>query len=104
MSLPPITDAESAVLDALWRLGPLPPARLIAEVKTGRDWGDATIKTLIARLIHKQALRSQREDGTLRYHPLITRDAYVAHEIDNLINRTFASDRKAFRRFIDETF
>lgn len=104
MSLPPITDAESAVLDALWRLGPLPPARLIAEVKATRDWGDATIKTLIARLIHKQALRSQREGGTLRYHPLIDRDAYAAHEIDNLISRVFAGDRAAFRRFINQTF
>ena len=34
-----VTEAESALMEALWRLGPLPPARLIDEVKAVRPWG-----------------------------------------------------------------
>ena len=60
-----VTEAESAVLDALWRCGPLPPARLIEEVKRVRPWGDATIKTLLGRLMQKKAVLSAREDGRL---------------------------------------
>ncbi|ESQ80866.1 BlaI/MecI/CopY family transcriptional regulator [Asticcacaulis sp. YBE204] len=101
MSAPHVTDAESAILEALWRCGPLTPARLIDEVKASRDWGDATIKTLIARLMHKQALRSQREGGTLRYYPLIARDAYAESEVRGLITRLFEGDAHAFRAFVD---
>jgi BlaI family transcriptional regulator, penicillinase repressor len=100
VELPHITAAERPVLEALWRLGPMPPARLISEVRVGRDWGDSTIKTLIARLMHKQALLSRREDGVLRYHPLISRDAYAENEVRGLVADLFNNDADAFLRFI----
>jgi predicted transcriptional regulator len=87
-----VTEAESAVLDALWRCGPLPPARLIAEVKATRRWGDATIKTLLGRLMQKKAIVSQREDGRLLYYPLLSREAHVGREVQGLIDRLFEGD------------
>lgn len=99
MTLPHVTDAERPVLEALWRLGPLPPARLISEVKSGRDWGDSTIKTLIARLMHKQALQSRRDDGVLRYHPLFSRDAFAENEVRSLVASLFDGDAQAFLVF-----
>jgi len=89
-----VTEAESEVLAALWRHGPITPARLIEAVKSRRDWGDATIKTLLGRLMQKNAVRSEREDGRLLYHPLITRQTYVAGEVEALIDRLFEGDPK----------
>ncbi len=92
---PPIhvTEAESEVLAALWRHGPLSPTRLIEAVKSRKDWGDATVKTLLGRLMHKQAVRSERDDGRLLYHPLLTRQTYVAAEVQALVDRLFEGDR-----------
>jgi predicted transcriptional regulator len=87
-----VTEAESEVLAALWRRGPLTPARLVEAVKSRRDWGDATIKTLLGRLMQKKAVRSQREEGRLLYHPLITREIYVAGEVEALVERLFEGD------------
>lgn len=87
-----VTEAESEVLAALWRHGPLTPARLVEAVKTRRNWGDATIKTLLGRLMQRKAVRSQREDGRLLYHPVITRETYVAGEVAALIDRLFEGD------------
>jgi len=103
--MPPIhvTEAESAILEALWRHGPLPPARLIAEVKAQRAWGEATIKTLLGRLMHKKAVRSIREEGLVRYHPLIERAVYIDGEVSLLVDRLFAGDRAALARFLVET-
>lgn len=96
-----VTEAESAVLDALWRCGPLPPARLIAEVKARRDWGEATIKTLLGRLMQKKIVRSAKaDDGVLRYHPLIDRQAYVASEVNQLVARLFDGDVAALTAFL----
>jgi BlaI family penicillinase repressor len=87
-----VTEAESEVLAALWRYGPLTPARLVETVKARRDWGEATIKTLLGRLMQRKAVRSERDDGRLLYHPLITRETYVAGEVEALIDRLFEGD------------
>ena len=95
-----VTEAESAVLDALWRCGPLPPARLIEEVKRVRPWGEATIKTLLGRLMQKKAVLSARQDGRLLYRPQIDRTEYLQSEVRALIDRLFDGDAKALTDFL----
>lgn len=95
-----VTEAESAVLDALWRCGPLPPARLIEEVKRVRPWGDATIKTLLGRLMQKKAVLSAREDGRLLYRPLIARSDYIEAELQGIADRLFGGDRAALVAYL----
>jgi predicted transcriptional regulator len=90
-----VTVAESEVLAALWRRGPLSSADLIDEVKSAQKWGDATIKTLLGRLIRKNAIRSERIDGRQRYRPLIDRATYVDGEIQTLADRLFGGDLAA---------
>jgi predicted transcriptional regulator len=90
-----VTDAESEVLAALWRRGPMSFAALIEEVKAAQAWGDATIKTLLHRLIQKEAVRSIRQDGRQLYHPLLSRQAYVRHQVQGLADRLFAGNRAA---------
>jgi BlaI family penicillinase repressor len=97
-----VTEAESEVLAALWRLGPLTPARLIEAVKTRRDWGDATVKTLLGRLMQKKAIRSAREDGRLLYHPLVTREMYADAEVQALADRLFGGDPGKLLAFMKE--
>jgi BlaI family penicillinase repressor len=95
-----VTQAESVVLNALWRLGPLPPERLRAEVKAVQPWADTTIKTLLARLIHKRIVRSERHEGVIGYRPLIERAAYVEAEVQELLDRLFDGDRAALIAFL----
>ncbi|MEJ6788689.1 BlaI/MecI/CopY family transcriptional regulator [Brevundimonas sp. BR2-1] len=84
-----VTEAESAILAALWRCGPLSFASLIEEVKASNPWADATIKTLLHRLMQKGAVRSQKDDGRQRYHAAIDRQAYVEGEVQDLLDRLF---------------
>jgi BlaI family penicillinase repressor len=95
-----VTEAESEVLAALWTHGPLTPLRLIEAVKARRDWGEATIKTLLGRLMQKTAVRSVRDDGRLLYHPLVTRDMYVAAEIQALADRLFEGDAAKLAAYV----
>lgn len=95
-----ITQAESVILGALWRHGPLTPARLQEEVNAAQPWARTTIKTLLARLIHKRIVRSERHEGAIRYRPLIERDAYVDAEVTGLVDRLFDGDREALISFV----
>jgi predicted transcriptional regulator len=96
-----VTEAESELLEALWRCGPLPPARLFAEVQARRPWRNPTIKTLLARLMRKGVLRAERIDGRLVYQPLVDRGAYVEAEVDDLVRRVFDGDPQALTRFLE---
>lgn len=98
-----VTEAESELLAALWRHGPLSFASLLDAVRARQRWGDATIKTLLTRLMRKGLVRSQREDGRQLYHALIDRDAYVGAELRALADRLFDGDLTALARCMVKT-
>lgn len=84
-----ITTAESQVMDALWRRGALSTEDLVTEVGAVQNWGDATVKTLINRLLKKKALKSERVDGRHCYHAIVQRTDYVQAESQGLLDRLF---------------
>ena len=84
-----ITAAESQIMDALWRRGPLTADELVAEVAGPQGWGEATVKTLINRLLKKKAVGSEREAGRHSYRALIQRADYLAAESQGLLDRLF---------------
>ena len=84
-----ITSAESHVMEALWRREPLTADELVAEVGTSQEWGEATVKTLINRLLKKKAIKSERAEGKHGYRPLVARSVYVQAESQGLLDRLF---------------
>ena len=91
-----ISDAESRIMDALWRRGPLVVEDIIAETALAQGWSDATVKALIGRLLKKQALESVREGGRVRYRPLVGRDEYLATESQGFLDRVFGGELAPF--------
>ena len=84
-----IPAAESQVMEALWRRSPLTVDELIAELAPSQNWGPATVKTLVNRLLKKKAISSERGDGRQLYRPLVAREDYVQVESQNLLDRLF---------------
>jgi BlaI family penicillinase repressor len=84
-----ITSAESHVMEALWRREPLTADELVAEVGASQSWGEATVKTLINRLLKKKAIKSERAEGKHGYRPLVARSVYVQAESQGLLDRLF---------------
>ena len=89
------------MLSALWRQGPLSFASLIETVKADQPWADATIKTLLHRLMQKDAVKSVKEDGRQRYHALLDRETYVVGEVGALVDRLFEGDPQALAAFLN---
>jgi BlaI family penicillinase repressor len=84
-----ISAAESHVMQAVWRRGPLAADEIVAEVGEPQGWGEATVKTLINRLLKKKALASERSEGRTRYRPLVSHADYVQSESQGLLDRLF---------------
>jgi predicted transcriptional regulator len=84
-----ISDAESRIMDALWRRGPLVVEDIVAEVAGPQQWSDRTVKSLIGRMLKKSAIESVRQEGRTYYRPLVQRDDYRMAESQSLLDRIF---------------
>lgn len=84
-----ISGAESLVMEALWRREPLTAEEIFAEVGETQGWAEATLKTLLNRLLNKNAVSAQKDGRRYLYRPLVARDAYVESESQGLLDRLF---------------
>lgn len=84
-----ISGAESQIMDALWTRGELTADEIVASVGPAQGWGEATVKTLINRLLKKKAIASERRGGRAMYRPLVTREDYLTGESQGLLDRLF---------------
>ncbi len=87
-----ISGAESQVMEALWRRGPLTPEGIFAEVCTPNGWAPGTARTLITRLLKKGAIEGRREPEGYLYRPLISRESYLREESQGLVDRLFGGE------------
>ena len=83
-----ISDAESRVLAVLWREGPSTSDRVIAALAQ-ESWQVSTIKTLLARLVKKRAIRAKKEGRRFVYAATLTREQWVTSESEGLLSRVF---------------
>jgi BlaI family penicillinase repressor len=84
-----ISGAESHIMEALWTRGALTAEEIVQTVGPAQEWGEATVKTLINRLLKKKALKSERGGGRAIYKALVSREEYVTGESQGLLDRLF---------------
>ena len=84
-----ISDAESVVMDVLWRRSPLSAEEVMAALSGEQDWQEATVKTLLNRLLKKGAISAEKDGRRYLYAPVLQRDAWVQGESESLLERMF---------------
>jgi len=84
-----ISEAEYAVMEALWQQSPLTAAEVSDKVADERGWSLATVKTLLSRLLAKQAIEPAKDGRRFLYAPRIEREAYVGAESRRFVSRLF---------------
>jgi predicted transcriptional regulator len=86
---PEISGAEHAVMEALWQRSPLTAQEVCEEVCGPRGWSLATVKTLLSRLVVKQAVETEPDGKRFLYSPRMERSDYVGTESRRLVDRLF---------------
>ncbi len=84
-----VSEAESVVMQALWRESPLAAEDVVAAVAAGQGWQEATVKTLLNRLLKKGAIRAEREGRRYLYAPVLRREDWLRQESQGLLDRLF---------------
>jgi predicted transcriptional regulator len=84
-----ISAAESVIMEALWKQSPLTAEEIAAEVAGDNDWTEATVRTLISRLLGKKAIAAKKDGRRYLYRPVMKRADWVHEESQGLIDRLF---------------
>jgi predicted transcriptional regulator len=84
-----ISDAESTVMEVLWQRSPRGAEDVVAELAREHDWQEATIKTLLNRLLNKGAIRAEKDGRRYLYSPLLKREDWVHGQSRSLVDRLF---------------
>lgn len=85
-----ISNAEFEVLEALWQHHPASANEIIERLNKNKEWHDKTVKTLLNRLVKKQAISFEKQKRHYIYSPLLARDDYTLKESKSLIERMFS--------------
>lgn len=84
-----ISEAESIVMEVLWKTSPLATEDVVAALKGRADWQEPTIKTLLSRLLNKGAIGAERDGRRYLYSPVLQRDQWLWSESKGLLDRLF---------------
>ena len=85
-----ITDAESVIMEVLWRRSPLRTEAVVAALEGEQHWQEATIKTLLNRLLKKEVIRAEKDGRRFLYSPVVLRDEWMLTVSKGLLDRLFA--------------
>lgn len=84
-----ISEAESLVMQVLWDHSPRTAEEVIAALSHQQDWQLATVKTLLNRLLKKDAIRAEKDGRRFLYSPLLTREQWLRQESKGFLERMF---------------
>ncbi len=84
-----ISEAESRVMAVLWARGPSTAEDVFAALGGEADWQEATVKTLLNRLLKKGAIAAEAEGRRYRYRPLLEQSRWVLETSSSLVDRLF---------------
>ena len=92
-----VSSAESVVMEALWERAPeaggsapeMAAEEIAASVGPARGWTEATVKTLINRLLKKGAIAARKDGRRYLYSPVLERMDYINGESEGFLGRLF---------------
>jgi predicted transcriptional regulator len=90
MTTPPaISEAESVVMEVLWRASPLTTEDVVAALHGKQEWQESTVKTLLNRLLNKGAISAERDGRRYLYSAVMQREEWLSSESEGLLDRLF---------------
>ncbi len=82
-----LAPAEWEVMKILWDEGPLAARDVVARLPKQRDWAAKTVKTLLSRLVAKNAVAYDQVGNSYLYRAAVDRMAVTRQEARSVLRR-----------------
>ena len=87
-----ITDAEWEIMRVVWANGVITSREIIDILEEKKEWKAATIKTLIGRLVEKEALQTRKEGRKFIYSAAVSEDESMRMHTQDILARVCKKD------------
>jgi len=84
-----ISDSEKMLMDVLWSSSPKTARDIIAELDPELEWHEKTVKTLLNRLLKKDAVGFEKQGREYLYFPVLKQQEYIKGASESFLNRVF---------------
>jgi BlaI family penicillinase repressor len=84
-----LTDSEWQIMNALWQGHPATAREVADRLPDDIRWAYTTIKTMLSRLVTKQAVSERKQGNASIYEPLVTRERARHSAVRSLLNQAF---------------
>ncbi|WP_136605681.1 BlaI/MecI/CopY family transcriptional regulator [Paenibacillus dokdonensis] len=95
--IPPITDAELEVMRVLWANRDCPSSEVVKQMTDRMGWSPNTTRTLLTRLVQKEAAGAKLEKGSKRtqlFYPIISEQEYLQSETKSFMKKLYGGALK----------
>ena len=97
-----LPDSEFEIMQIVWQnTAPMSTNQIIACLGSDNTWKPQTVLTLLARLIEKGFLYSEKLGKERTYSPIITHEDYLRAETGNLFDKLH---RKSVRSLVNSLY
>lgn len=87
-----ISQAEWELMESVWDRGTVTAADIISSLGIAKRWNPSTVRTLLARLVEKGALRFETNANRYIYRAAVTRQRCVRQESRTFLEKVFGGD------------
>ena len=84
-----LSDAEWQIMNALWVDHPATARQVAGRLPSGVKWAYTTIKTMLTRLVEKEAVSERKQGNTSIYEPLLSRQKARRRALRMLADQAF---------------
>ncbi|MGK7296223.1 MAG: BlaI/MecI/CopY family transcriptional regulator [Candidatus Wenzhouxiangella sp. M2_3B_020] len=84
-----VSRAESQVMEYLWAHPSATAGEVCDALGPENDWSEATVKTLLNRLLNKGAIDAERDGRRFRYVAVLRREDWLLSESSRMVDRLF---------------
>ncbi|MBF8984274.1 BlaI/MecI/CopY family transcriptional regulator [Lutibacter sp. B2] len=88
-NIPKISDSEYDIMKLIWKQHPIKSQEIIEQVDVCNHWSEKTIKTMINRLLKKEAISYTKDGKSYLYYPLIQEVDYRILENKSFLKRVY---------------
>jgi BlaI family penicillinase repressor len=87
----------------LWANQPLTANEVIEKIEGITSWKPKTVKTLLGRLVKKNAISFNKDGRSYVYYPLVAEDEYIRAESKSFLEKVFSGAINVmFTKFLEE--
>jgi BlaI family transcriptional regulator, penicillinase repressor len=84
-----ISDSELEIMKIIWKSKKTTTNKIIEELADEIEWKPNTVKTLVNRLLNKEAIGFEKVGKEYYYYPKIMEEEYIKRESESFLNKLF---------------